>query len=111
MSHIRIKRGDRVVVTTGKEKGREGRVLLIDRKNERVIVEGLNLVHKHTKATQKYPKGGIVQKESPIHVSNVMLMHKGEPTRIGFKVERKEVDGKTVNIKYRIAKKTGEVID
>jgi large subunit ribosomal protein L24 len=111
MSHIRIKRGDRVSVTTGKDKGKQGKVLVVDRKNNRVIVEGLNMVTKHQKASQKSPKGGIIEKEAPIHVSNVMYVHKGEPTRIAFKVERKEIDGKMVNIKYRVAKKTGEVID
>jgi len=111
MSHIRLKRGDKVVITTGKDKGKEGKVLVIDRKNNRVIVEGFNMVTKHTKATQQNPKGGIIQKESPLHVSNVMYLHKGQPTRIAFKVERKEMDGKMVNVKYRVAKKTGEVID
>ena len=111
MSHIRLKRGDKVVITTGKDKGKEGKILVIDRKNNRVIVEGFNMVTKHTKATQQNPKGGIIQKESPLHVSNVMYLHKGQPTRIAFKVERKEMDGKMVNVKYRVAKKTGEVID
>jgi len=111
MSHIRLKRGDNVVVTTGKEKDKKGKILVIDRKNNRVIVEGLNMVTKHMKPTQKVPKGGIIQKESPIHISNVMYLHKGEPTRIGFKVERVEKDGKTVNIKHRVAKSTGDVID
>jgi len=111
MSHIRLKRGDRVAVTTGKDKGKEGRILVIDRKNNRVVVEGLNMVTKHLKASQQNPQGGIIKKESPIHVSNVMYLHKGEPTRVAFKVERVERDGKMVNIKYRIAKKTGEVID
>jgi large subunit ribosomal protein L24 len=69
------------------------------------------MVSKHMKANQKNPKGGIIKKEAPIHVSNVMYLHKGEPTRIVFKVERKEVDGKTVSVKYRIAQKTKEVID
>ena len=111
MSHIRLKRGDRVTVTTGKDKGKDGRILVIDRKNNRVVVEGLNMVTKHMKASQKNPQGGIIKKESPIHVSNVMYLHKGAPTRIAFKVERKEIDGKMVNIKYRVAKKTGDVID
>jgi len=111
MSHIRLKRGDKVVITTGKEKGKEGKILFIDRKNNRVIVEGHNMVTKHSKATQQNTQGGIIKKESPLHVSNVMYLYKGQPTRIAFKVERKEIDGKMVNIKYRIAKKTGEIID
>jgi len=111
MSHIRLKRGDNVVVTTGKEKDKKGKILVIDKKNNRVIVEGLNMVTKHMKATQKNPKGGIIQKESPIHISNVMYLHKGEPTRIGYQVERVEKGGKFVNIKHRVAKSTGDVID
>ena len=107
MAHIRLKRGDNVVVTTGKEKNKKGKILVIDRKNNRVVVEGLNLVTKHMKANQKNPKGGIIQKESPVHISNVMYLHKDKPTRLGYKLE--EVGGKTV--KKRIAKSTGEVID
>ena len=109
--HFRIKRGDRVVIITGKDKGAEGKVLLVDRKHQRVIVEGKNMVTRHQKKNQKNPQGGLMKKEAPIHVSNVMLMHNGQPTRVGFKVERKEVNGRMVNVKYRVSKKTGEIID
>lgn len=111
MANVKIKRGDRVYVTTGKDSKKEGKVLVVDRKNSRVIVEGLNMVSRHTKANQSNPQGGIIKKEAPIHLSNVMYVHKGKPTKIGYKVEKKEVNGKTVNVKYRIAKTTGEVID
>ena len=108
---LRLKRGDRVVVTAGKEKGKEGKILVVDRKNNKVIVEGVNMITRHQKANQKNQTGGIIKKEASIHASNVVFLHKGQPTRIGYKVERKEIDGKTVNVKYRVAKKTGEIID
>jgi large subunit ribosomal protein L24 len=108
---MRIKRGDRVVIITGKDKGGEGKVLLVDRKKSRVIVEGKNMVTRHTKQSAAHPQGGLIKKEAPLHVSNVMLLHNGKPTRVGYKVERKEVNGKMVNVKYRVAKKTGEIID
>ena len=107
----KIKRGDRVVIITGKDKGREGKILLVDRKNGRVIVENANMVVRHQKKNAQSPQGGIINKEASISISNVMFVHKGKPTRVGFKVERKEVNGKMVNVKYRIAKSTGEVID
>ncbi|MCL2704410.1 MAG: 50S ribosomal protein L24 [Defluviitaleaceae bacterium] len=109
--HMRIKRGDRVVIITGREKGAEGKILLVDRKRQRVIVEGKNMVTRHQKQNAKNPQGGLLKKEAPIHVSNVMLIHNGKPTRVGFKVERKEVNGRMVNVKYRVAKTTGEIID
>jgi len=108
---LRLKRGDRVVVIAGKEKGREGKILVVDRVKNKVIIEGINMVTRHQKANAKSPQGGITQKESPLDASNVMYVHKGKPTRIGYKVERKEIGGKMVNVKYRVAKKTGEVID
>ena len=108
---LRIKRGDKVRVTTGKDKGKEGKILVVDRKNNKVIVEGVNMVTRHTKANKENQSGGIIKKEGKIAASNVMFLHKGQTTRIGYMVERKEIDGKTVNIKYRIAKNTGEVID
>ena len=111
LAPMRVKRGDRVVILTGKDKGSQGKILMVDRVHQRVIVEGRNMVTKHQKKNQQYPQGGLVKKEAPIHVSNVMLVHNGQPTRVGFRVERSEVNGRMVNIKYRIAKKTGEVID
>lgn len=106
MATRKIKKGDNVRVITGKDKGKEGKVLAI--KDGRVIVEGVNMISKHTKPNQANPKGGIVRQEAPIDISNVMYVHKGKVTRIGFKfIEDK--DGKLK--KVRIAKATGEVID
>ena len=99
----RIKKGDKVVVIAGKDKGREGTVLVVDRKKNRVLVEGLNIVNKHTKANAKNPQGGIVARENFLDASNVMYVHNGKATRLGVKIE----NGK----KVRIAKSTGEVID
>lgn len=107
---MKIKKGDKVSVIAGKDKGKEGKVLLVDRKNAKVIVEGVNMIKKHQKAAANQ-QAGIVSKEAPINVSNVMYLYKGKPTRIGYKVEKVEKDGKTVTVKSRIAKSTGEVID
>ena len=99
---LKIKKGDTVKIIAGKEKGEEGKVLkVID--GTRVIIEGKNQVVKHSKPSQDNPKGGIIHKEAPIDMSNVMYVHKGKPTRVGFKF----VDGK----KVRFAKSTGDVID
>ena len=103
MSTLKIKKGDTVKVIAGKDNNKEGKVLSVDVKNGKVLVEGLNMITKHSKPSQANPNGGIVQKEAPIDLSNVMYVHKGKATRVGFKVE----DGK----KVRIAKSTGEVID
>lgn len=103
MSALKIKTGDTVRVITGKDKDKEGKVIAVDTKNSRVLVEGVNKVTKHTKPSASNPQGGIVEKEAYIHVSNVMYLHKGKPTRIGFKLDGDK--------KVRIAKKTGEVID
>ena len=103
MATLKIKKGDTVQVIAGKDNKKEGKVLSVDAAKGRVLVEGINMVTKHTKPSQSNPNGGIVQKEAPIDLSNVMYVHKGKPTRIGFKIE----DGK----KVRFAKTTGEVID
>lgn len=107
----KIRRGDRVVITTGKDKGKEGKVLSVNHKTDRVIVEGYNMMKKHRKGNQQDPKGGIIETEAPLHLSNVAYLHKGKPTRIGFVVETTEKNGKTVKVKKRVAKTTGEVID
>ena len=107
----KIRRGDNVVITTGKDKGREGKVLSVDHKKSRVLVEGANKIKKHQKANQQNPGGGIIEKEAPLHLSNVAYLHKGKPTRIGFQVEMTEKNGKSVKVKRRVAKTTGEVID
>jgi len=107
----KIRRGDNVVITTGKDKGKEGKVLSVDHKNSRVLVEGANKIKKHQKANQQNPQGGIIEREAPLHVSNVAYLHKGKPTRIGFQVETVDKGGKSVKVKKRVAKTTGEVID
>ena len=101
MSTMKIKKGDTVKVIAGKDNGKEGKVLSV--KDGKVIVEGINMITKHSKPTQANPNGGIVQKEAPIDLSNVMYVHKGKATRVGFKVEGEK--------KVRFAKSTGEVID
>ena len=99
----KIKKDDLVKVIAGKDIDKEGKVLSVDVKNHRVLVEGVNMVTKHAKPSILNQAGGIITKEAPLDISNVMLLHNGEATRVGFKV----VDGK----KVRFAKKTGEVID
>ena len=103
MSTMKIKKGDTVKVIAGKDNNAEGKVLSVDAKNGKVIVEGVNMITKHAKPSQANPNGGIVQKEAPVDISNVMLVVKGKATRVGFKME----NGK----KVRFAKSTGEVID
>ena len=100
----RIKKGDNVIVISGNSKGKTGKVLTVIPEKDRVIVEGVAMVSKHTKPNAKNPQGGIVKQEASIHVSNVALVDpkSGKATRIGYKVE----DGKTV----RVAKKSGEEI-
>lgn len=102
---MHVKKGDKVMVISGKDKGKTGVILSAFPKKDRVLVEGVNIVKKHTKPNQANPQGGIVEQEATIHVSNVMLLDpkSGEPTRVGYKVE----DGK----KVRVAKKSGEIIN
>ena len=100
----KIKKGDRVVVLTGKDKGRQGAVSKVFPKESRVLVDGLNMVQRHTRPTQFDPQGGIKNKEAPIHVSNVAVVDsKGKPTRVGFRLDGDK--------KVRFAKTTGEVIN
>lgn len=103
MSAMKIKKGDLVKVIAGKDKDKEGKVIVVDHKNGKVVVEGVNMMTKHTKPNAANQQGGIVTTEAPIDASNVMLVVDGKATRVGFKVE----DGK----KVRIAKSTGKVID
>lgn len=107
MTKIKLKRGDMVQVIAGKEVGRTGRVLKIDREASKVLVEGLNLQTKHQKPNRQNQSGGITRREAPLHVSNVMYLHKDKPTRLGYKLEE-TADG---IVKKRFAKSTGEVID
>lgn len=111
MANIKLKKGDEVMVIAGKDKGSKGKILVVDRKKNRVIVEGVNKISKHTKPSQTNQQGGIIVKENFIHVSNVMYLHKGKPTRLGAKLVKEMKDGKEVTVKYRVAKTTGEVID
>ncbi|MFC6119248.1 50S ribosomal protein L24 [Macrococcoides bohemicum] len=101
---MHIKKGDKVIVITGKDKGKTGTVIEALPKKDRVVVEGVNIVKKHQKPTQMNPEGGIVEFEAAIHVSNVMLIDPktNKPTRVGTKIE----DGK----KVRVAKRSGEII-
>jgi len=101
---MKIRKGDEVLITAGNDRGKRGRVLFVLPRQNRVIVEGINFIKRHTRPTQNNPQGGIVEKEAPVHISNVKLIHNGEPTRVGF--TRLE-DG----VKARISKETGEVID
>jgi large subunit ribosomal protein L24 len=102
---IHIKKGDTVMVITGESKGQKGRVLEVKRDKEKALVEGVNLVSKHTKPNTKSPQGGILKKEAPIHLSNLMLIDpaSGKPTRVGRRLSDK---GKLI----RYSKKSGEEI-
>ena len=103
MSAMKIKKGDLVKVIAGKDKDKEGKVTVVDHKNGKVVVEGVNMMTKHTKPSAANQQGGIVTTEAPIDASNVMLVVDGKATRVGFTVE----NGK----KVRVAKSTGKVID
>ena len=106
MTKVKIKRGDNVIVTTGKNKGSKGEVLEVIRKegkDPRVIVAGINIVKKHTKPSAQNPQGGIVEKEASLHISNVSVVDKsGKATKAGYKVEGDK--------KMRVAKTTGETL-
>jgi large subunit ribosomal protein L24 len=100
----KIRKGDRVVVLTGKDKGRQGSVSKVFPKEARVLVDGLNMVQRHTRPSQGDPQGGIKNKEAPLHVSNVAVVDsKGKATRVGFRMDGDK--------KVRFAKTTGEVIN
>ena len=102
---IFIKKGDNVMVISGDSKGLQGRVLLINPSRKTAIVEGINMVSKHTKPNADNPKGGIIKKEAPINITNLMVIDtKGNPTRI------KMIKDKKTNKSVRVSKKSGEVI-
>jgi large subunit ribosomal protein L24 len=103
MATMKIKKGDMVKVIAGKDKDKEGKVISVIRKDNKVLVEGINMVTKHAKPSMANQQGGIIQKEAPIDLSNVMLLHNGKATRVGFKMDGDK--------KVRVAKATGEVID
>ncbi len=103
MPKLKIKKGDNVVVISGASKGATGKVMKVIIDKNRAIVEGVNMIKKHTKPSAENPQGGIVEKEAPIHVSNLALVDpkSGKPTRVGYKVEGEK--------KVRYAKKSGEI--
>lgn len=100
---LHIKKGDTVKVLTGNDRGKEGKILSVEVKKQRAIVEGINMVSKHTKPNAKNPKGGILKKEASVHISNLMVVHNAVASRIGRQTDD---NGKLV----RYSKKTGEVI-
>ncbi|SNU09426.1 LSU ribosomal protein L24P [Lachnospiraceae bacterium] len=101
MATSKIKKGDLVKVIAGKDNGKEGKVLSVDTKNKKVVVEGINKVYKHSKPSYQNQQGGIIEKEAPIDISNVMYLYKGKPVRVGFKGEGKD--------KKRVAKVGGKL--
>ena len=103
MSTMKIKKGDTVKVIAGKDKDKEGKVIAVNQKDGKVLVEGVNMLTKHTKPSVANQNGGIIHREGPIDISNVMYVHKGKATRVGFKMDGDK--------KVRVAKSTGEVID
>mgnify|MGYP002533961700 CR=1 FL=1 len=103
MSMLKIKKGDTVKVIAGKDKDKEGKVIAVDKKDGKVLVEGVNMLTKHTKPSMANQQGGILHQEGPIDASNVMYLHKGKATRVGFKMDGDK--------KVRFAKSTGDVID
>ena len=103
MASLKIRKGDTVKVIAGKDKDKEGKVISVNPKNNTVLVEGVNMVTKHTKPSMANQQGGIVHQEGPINFSNVMYVHKGKATRVGFKMDGDK--------KVRFAKSTGDIID
>ncbi len=103
MASLKIKKGDTVKVIAGKDKDKEGKVIAVNHKNKTLLVEGVNMVTKHTKPSMANQQGGIIHQEGPIDISNVMYLHKGKPTRVGFRLDGDK--------KVRFAKSTGDVID
>lgn len=103
MASLKIKKGDTVKVIAGKDKDKEGKVIAVDPKKNTVLVENVNMITKHTKPSMANQQGGIIHQEGPIDISNVMYVHKGKATRVGFKMDGDK--------KVRYAKSTGDVID
>ena len=100
---MKIKVGDNVKILAGKDKGKEGKAISVNKKDNRVLVEGVNMITKHAKPSMANQQGGIIHQEGPIDLSNVMYLHKGKATRVGLKMDGDK--------KVRVAKATGEVID
>ena len=103
MAMMKIKKGDTVKVIAGADIDKEGKVISVDKKNNTCLVEGVDMITKHTKPSAANQNGGIVHQEGPINLSNVMLLVNGQPTRVGFKLDGDK--------KVRYAKKTGDIID
>ena len=103
MSMLKIKKGDTVKVIAGKDKDKEGKVIAVNQKDGKVVVEGVNMITKHAKPNASNPNGGIIHQEAPVDASNVMYIHKGKVTRVGIKMDGDK--------KVRYAKSTGDVID
>ena len=103
MASMKIKKGETVKVIAGKDKDKESNVIAVNTKKNTLLVEGINMVTKHAKPSMANQQGGIIHQEAPIDASNVMLLHNGKATRVGFKIEGDK--------KVRFAKATGEVID
>ncbi len=103
MSTMKIKKGDTVRVIAGTDKGSEGKIIAVNHKNNTVLVEGVNMITKHTKPSMANPQGGIIHQEGPINASNVMYVSDGKVSRIGYKMDGDK--------KVRVAKATGKVID
>ena len=103
MASMKIKKGDLVKVIAGKDKNKEGKVIAVNKKDNTLLVEDINVITKHTKPSMANQQGGIVHQEGPIDASNVMLIHDGKATRVGFKMDGDK--------KVRVAKSTGKVID
>jgi large subunit ribosomal protein L24 len=102
---LHIRKGDTVMVIAGDSKGQQGKVLKVDMEKDRAIVEGINMVSKHTKPNAKSPKGGIMKKEASVHISNLMVIDStGKPTRTGRRIDSKK------EMSVRFSKKSGEVI-
>ncbi len=102
MIKIKLKTGDTVRVTTGEDKGKEGKIVKILKDKNKAVVEGVNMVSKHTKPSAQNPQGGISKFEAPIHISNIMLVENGNTTKVGYKMEGDK--------KVRISKKSKEII-
>ena len=102
---LHVKKGDTVLVLSGNDKGKQGKVMSVDVRSQRAIVEGVRIISKHTRPNAEHPQGGIIKQEAPIHISNLMVVDKsGKPTRVGRKKDEKT--GKSI----RYSKKTGEII-
>jgi large subunit ribosomal protein L24 len=106
---MHIRKNDTVVVISGNARGKTGKVLKVFPERERLIVEGVNIIKRHTRPNQKNPQGGIIQREAPIHASNVMLLDpkNNEPTRVGMRVVTDEASGR--KRRMRVSKATGEM--